>query len=180
MYVIHTLSLLLREVSLLDTYHKQYLRFASYFLEENSTLTCQVTGARHYSINLPQGGLEIPCKLIFYGESRLIVEVQNLLQEALTSGLLTSCNMDSERQKKKSSLQQPKKKRRIEQGDSKSWVKLWSSMELSFHSWTRNNFTMWNGLMTIISTLSKLSLRSSSHTLMGGRKHYYYTTSKRK
>ena len=89
MYVIHTLSLLLREVSLLDTYHKQYLRFASYFLEENSTLTCQVTGARHYSINLPQGGLEIPCKLIFYGESRLIVEVQNLLQEALTSGLLT-------------------------------------------------------------------------------------------
>jgi len=94
------------------------------FLGRNSTLTCQVTGARHYSINLPQGGLEIPCKLIFYGESRLIVKVQNLLQEALTSGLLTSCNMDSERQKKKSSLQQPKKKRRIEQGDSKSWVKL--------------------------------------------------------
>ena len=79
------------------------------FLGRNSTLTCQVTGARHYSINLPQGGLEIPCKLIFYGESRLIVKVQNLLQEALTSGLLTSCNMDSECQKKRAHFNSPRR-----------------------------------------------------------------------
>ena len=78
---------------------------------------------------LPQGGLEIPCKLIFSGESRLIVKLRNLLQEALTSGLLTSCNMDSEHQKK-SPLKQPKKKRRLEQGDSESWVKF-DGIELS-------------------------------------------------
>ena len=72
-----------------------------FFLGRNGTLTCQVTDTRHYSIDLPQGGLEIPCKLIFFCESRLMVKVQNFLQEALTSGLLTSCNMDSETQKKK-------------------------------------------------------------------------------
>ena len=52
----------------------------------------------------------------------MIVKVQNL-QEALTSGLLNSCNMDSERQQK-ISLQQPKNKHRLEQGGSESWVKL--------------------------------------------------------
>ena len=34
MYMIRTLSLLSREVSLLDTCHEQYPRFATYFLEE--------------------------------------------------------------------------------------------------------------------------------------------------
>ena len=36
----------------------------------------QVTGATYYSIDLPQGGLEVPCKLIFSSKSRVIVKVQ--------------------------------------------------------------------------------------------------------
>ena len=48
----------------------------------------EVIGSRHYSIDLPQGGLDIPCKLIFRSEAKLIVKVQNLLQEAVDSGLL--------------------------------------------------------------------------------------------
>ena len=84
------------------------------FAGRNGILTCQVTGTQQYSVDLPQGGLEIP---IFSGEARLIAKVQKLLQEALTSGLLTPCNMDSEPQQK-SPLKHPKKKQRIERGDS--------------------------------------------------------------
>ena len=65
------------------------------FLRRNSTLRCQVTGTRHYSVDLPQGGLEIPCRLIFSGHASLIAKVQKLLQEAITSGMLKPCNNDS-------------------------------------------------------------------------------------
>ena len=58
------------------------------FLRRNGTLRCQVTSTRHYSVDLPQDGLEIPCRLIFSSSARLIAKVQKLLQEAITSGLL--------------------------------------------------------------------------------------------
>ena len=93
------------------------------FLGRNSTIQCQVTGTRQYSVDLPQGGLEVPCKLIFSGQARLIIRVQKPLQEALNSGLLTPCNVDSDPQQK-SPTKQPNKKRRIEQGDSECWVQL--------------------------------------------------------
>ena len=39
------------------------------FLRRNSVITCEVIGGRHYSNDLPQGGLEIPCKLEFSGKT---------------------------------------------------------------------------------------------------------------
>ena len=95
------------------------------FLRRNGTLRCQVTDTRHYSVDLPQGGLEIPCRLIFSGHARLITKVQKLLQEAITSGLLKPCNNGSVLQQE-SLPEQPKKKSRIEQDDSsqESWLEL--------------------------------------------------------
>ena len=52
------------------------------FLRRNGILMCEVTGGRCYSVDLPQGGLEVPCKLIFFGAS---IKVQKLLQEACSS-----------------------------------------------------------------------------------------------
>ena len=38
----------------------------SLFLEMSGTLTCEITDSNHqYSFDLPQGGLQIPCKLVF-------------------------------------------------------------------------------------------------------------------
>ena len=91
------------------------------FLGREGTIQCQVTGTRQYSVDLPQGGLEVPCKLTFSGEARLIIKVQKLLQEALDSGLLTSCTVDSDPQRK-SPTKHPNKKRRID--DSECWVQL--------------------------------------------------------
>ena len=39
----------------------------SLFLFRNGTIDCIVIGARRYSADLPQGGLEVPCKLVFNG-----------------------------------------------------------------------------------------------------------------
>ena len=37
----------------------------SIFIRRGGALVCVVTGARQYSMDLPQGGLEIPCRYIF-------------------------------------------------------------------------------------------------------------------
>ena len=68
----------------------------SLFLRRNGTISCEVTGTRHKSSNLPQGGLEIPCKLIFAGAAREICKVQKLLQLAQSSGLKVMCEQDKE------------------------------------------------------------------------------------
>ena len=37
------------------------------FIRSSSSITCIVTGSRHYSVNLPKEGLEVPCRLQFKG-----------------------------------------------------------------------------------------------------------------
>ena len=39
------------------------------FLERGGALECEIIGRRRYSADLPQGGLEVPCKLKFRGPS---------------------------------------------------------------------------------------------------------------
>lgn len=56
------------------------------FLQRGGTITCRVTGAKRYSADLVQGGLEIPCKLIFTGDDKDIAKVQKLLNVAPSSG----------------------------------------------------------------------------------------------
>ena len=50
------------------------------FIENHGTITCVVTGSRRYSANLEQGGLEIPAKLIFKGDDKMIDKVKSLIQ----------------------------------------------------------------------------------------------------
>ena len=44
----------------------------SLFLRNNGTINCEVTGRRRYSRGIPQGGLEIPCRLIFEGLEKYV------------------------------------------------------------------------------------------------------------
>ena len=37
------------------------------FLRKGGTISCVVTGHRQYSSDLPQGGLEVPCQMLFKG-----------------------------------------------------------------------------------------------------------------
>ena len=56
-------------------------------------MVCRITGNRHYSVDLPQGGMEIPCILIFKSQSikecskteHLIKAAKNINSEALST-----------------------------------------------------------------------------------------------
>ena len=48
------------------------------FLRRNGNITCEVTGRRRRSVDLPQGGLEVPCTLTFIGQSNEISKVKKL------------------------------------------------------------------------------------------------------
>ena len=52
------------------------------FLRKGGTLKCRITAVhRRYSADLPQGGLEIPCKLVFSGQDEMIVKIKKLIPD---------------------------------------------------------------------------------------------------
>ncbi len=59
---------------------KRISQVCSLFLRRGGSLTCQVTGNRRHSSDLNQGGLEIPCLLIFRGEEKDIGNVKKLVK----------------------------------------------------------------------------------------------------
>lgn len=50
-------------------------RVCSIFLRRGGSISCIVLGGRRYSADLPQGGLEIPCRLLFEGEVKEIEKI---------------------------------------------------------------------------------------------------------
>ena len=49
----------------------------SLFLRRGGTITCEITGNRRHSSDLPQGGLEVPCLLVFVGNKADIAKIKN-------------------------------------------------------------------------------------------------------
>lgn len=54
-------------------------RVCTLFMRRGGDITCQVTGGRKYSSDLPQGGMEIPCILNFKGEPKEVKKLIKLL-----------------------------------------------------------------------------------------------------
>lgn len=51
----------------------------SLFLERSGTINCRIIGSRRYSIDLPQGGLELPCQYTFQGDEILMKKLKKLV-----------------------------------------------------------------------------------------------------
>ena len=49
---------------------KKISTLCSLFLRRGGSISCEVTGSRRYSRDLEQGGLEIPCDLLFKGNEQ--------------------------------------------------------------------------------------------------------------
>lgn len=58
---------------------RKIARVSSLFLRRGGTIRCKVLGARQYSADLEQGGLEIPCLLLFKGTQNEITKLSALL-----------------------------------------------------------------------------------------------------
>ena len=54
-------------------------QICSLFVARGETVTCVVNGARRYSVDLPQGGLEVPCILQFSSSHKEIAKLKLLL-----------------------------------------------------------------------------------------------------
>ena len=49
------------------------------FLQGGGSISCIITGRRQYSRDLPQGGMEIPCKYRFVGSPKELNKVESCL-----------------------------------------------------------------------------------------------------
>lgn len=60
----------------------------SVFIRRGGKITCQVTGRRRYSSDLPQGGLEVPCKLKFYTKDKSKADkTEKLIKNSLSKNI---------------------------------------------------------------------------------------------
>ena len=50
------------------------------FLKRGGTINCTVTRRQRHSADLPQGGLEIPCVVIFQGQAKEIQKLKRVLK----------------------------------------------------------------------------------------------------
>ena len=60
---------------------KRISRMCSLFLR-GGEIICTVTGSRRYSSDLAQGGLEIPCLLLFKGKPKEIQKIKSLMKQS--------------------------------------------------------------------------------------------------
>ena len=51
------------------------------FLRQRGSISCEVTGSRRRSVDLPQGGLELPCILTFSGPEELVDKLKMRIDE---------------------------------------------------------------------------------------------------
>ena len=75
----------------------------SLFLRRYGTISCQVSGSRRYSSDLPQGGLEIPCQLIFSGDEKIVQKAKDLLDKEKELEKENELNKEKELEKEKES-----------------------------------------------------------------------------
>ncbi len=55
----------------------------SLFLRQGGSIVCRVTGSKRYSVDLAQGGLEIPCRLTFQCDRLLVQKTKKLIKSKL-------------------------------------------------------------------------------------------------
>ena len=48
------------------------------FLRRGGHIVCQITGPRQFSLDLPQGGLEVPCSLTIIGDDKEVHKSQEV------------------------------------------------------------------------------------------------------
>ena len=58
---------------------KKISTLCSLFIRRGGSIKCEVMGSRRYSRDLLQGGLEIPCDLIFEGSPNALEKIKSLL-----------------------------------------------------------------------------------------------------
>ena len=73
----------IKEGTIVGHLPKRISRVCSLFLLRGGSIMCTVVGSRQYSSDLAQGGLEIPCTLLFMGKPKEINKLKILKVDEL-------------------------------------------------------------------------------------------------
>ena len=57
---------------------RNFSRVCSLFIRRGGNIQCTVTGAKRYSADLPQGGLEVPCLLLLKASPKEVKKLKKL------------------------------------------------------------------------------------------------------
>ena len=71
-----------REDVLIGHLPRKLSRLCSLFLRRGGAIFCVVTGGRKYSVDLPLGGLEVPCTLLFKHKPKEVEKLKKLLSKS--------------------------------------------------------------------------------------------------
>ena len=80
---------------------------SSIFIRRGGSILCRVTGCRRYSHDLPQGGLEIRCTLIFEGNAKYTEKAKLFVKEALRPTNETETLSPAEKKRKLEKIESP-------------------------------------------------------------------------
>ena len=75
---VYAVAVVCSEITVAGHIPRKISATCSFFLR-NGSIKCIVTGNRCHSSDLPQGDIEIPCKLIFKGKTAYITKIKKLL-----------------------------------------------------------------------------------------------------
>ena len=56
-------------------------KVSSIFVRRGGSITCKVSGSRRFSADLPQGGLEVPCKLLFKAKAKEMKKLKQCMKK---------------------------------------------------------------------------------------------------
>ena len=82
LYRVYTVSVIKHGTGIMGHLPKRISTPCHLFLKKGGSISCTVNGRRQYSSDLPQGGLEVPCRLVFKGNKKNIDKIRLLLQES--------------------------------------------------------------------------------------------------
>ena len=74
----------LKEETIIGHLPRKMSKICSLFLRRGGSMRCKVTGSRRYSSDPPQGGLEIPCSLLFTANVKEITKLRKVLAAKCT------------------------------------------------------------------------------------------------
>ena len=69
----------LKEETIIGHLPRKMSKVCSLFLRRGGSICCKVTGSRRYSSDLPQGGFEISCSLLFKANVKEITKLRKVL-----------------------------------------------------------------------------------------------------
>ena len=69
--------------------------------KEGGIISCVITGDRGYSANLPQGGLEVPCSLVFSSNPSIVKKFRGVLSTSVKDLEVSESSVPPERKRAK-------------------------------------------------------------------------------